>query len=508
MVKRREVFLLVLSAVLLGSSFPRVSLGWFSYFALVPLLILVETPRKSFIIGWLTGALFYSGLLWWLFFLQAEEVSFPILASGIVVLTIYLSVYVGLFTLILSLGKRWLGTVVYLLSPFVWVSLEYLRGLTLLGFPWGTLAYTQTEYPTAIQLASVGGVELVSGWLVLVNAFCVLLIKSRKSSKKSLSLLVLLILSLLLPHLWGRSQISDGADGRVRVALLQVNLDPGRVRERNYGKEITPVIEEMILRAARENPDILIMPESALPGFLSHQTEYRTFLRELSSRLGTPILTGAIRYEYARGKFEYYNSALLFRPDGEVEHYDKLHPVPFSERLPYDDVIPWIQKIQLGQGSYSPGREFKVFDLDGTSFSVLICFESIFPRLARRFVTTGANFLVNITNDSWFGRTAGPYQHAQMAVMRSVENRVPVARCANTGVSMFIDPYGRVSRVTEMFSRRLIIGDLPLIKNSTTLYRRWGEWFSTLSLIVSAILLAGGVRSSFRRRNKEKKQHS
>lgn len=495
MAKPKKDFLLILTAILLVCSFPKPSLGWLSYFALVPLLITVGTPRKSFILGWLTGVLFYSGLLWWLFFLQAEEVSFPILATGIVILIVYLSIYLGLFSLTLSLAKRYLGGLAYLFSPFIWVSFEYLRGLTSLGFPWGTLAYTQIEYPTMIQLASIGGVELISGWIVLINVLCFLLIRSLKQRKRFSLILTILIVSIIFPHLWGKRQIHDECDDRVRVALLQVNLDPERVKDRAYKEEITPIIAEMILETEAENPDLLIMPESALPGFLSRETEYKAFLKELSQKINTPILTGATRYEYSKGKFKYYNSALLFRPEGGVAHYDKLHPVPFSERLPYDDVIPWAQRVQLGQGFYSPGNEFKIFDLDGASFSVLICFESIFPRLARRFVKDGANFLVNITNDSWFGRTPGPYQHAQMAVIRSVENRVSIARCGNTGVSMLIDPYGRVSEVTEMFTRKLIIGDLPIIRDNTTLYGQWGEWFSICSLIVSAILLGGWWRS-------------
>jgi len=466
-------------------------MGWLSYFALVPLLLLIKSPRKAFVFGWITGVLFYSGLLWWLFFLQAEEASFPMLAAGIAILIAYLSIYVGLFALILSFTKRWLGSTAYLASPFLWVTFEYLRGLTLLGFPWGTLAYTQTQYPTVIQLSSLGGVGLVSGWILLVNALCVLLIQSRKSRKKLSLCLIVLAFTILVPHMWGEAQISAQVGERLRVALLQVNLDSKRVRDRSYPEEITPAIEKMILQAAEENPDLLIMPESALPGFLGHQTEYRAWLSELSARTHTPILTGAVRYEYSGGEFKYYNSAFLFRPDGVAECYDKLHPVPFSERLPYDDVLPWIRNIQLGQGRYSPGREFKVFHLDRSSFSVLICFESIFPRLARRFVKEDAHFLVNITNDSWFGDTPGPYQHAQMAVMRSVENRVPIARCGNTGISMLVDPYGRVSQVTEMFTRRVVIGDLVLMKNATTLYRRWGEWFSILSLLITAVSVLG-----------------
>lgn len=494
MVKGRELFLSILSGVLLVLSFPKVSLSWFCYFALVPLLLLVQLPRKSFILGWVTGAVFFSGLLWWLFFLQAEEVSFPVLTIGIVILILYLSIYIGFFVLILSAARRWLGNSAYLFSPFVWVALEYLRGLTSLGFPWGTLAYAQSKHPEVIQLASLGGVELVSGWIIFINALCCLLIISIRKQKKFLLLLAILIPTLLIPPLWGRSLISDEYLGHLRVALLQVNLDPERVQDRTYGEEITPIIENMILQAAKEKSDLIIMPESALPGFLSHNTEYRTFLKELSKRTNTPILTGATRYEYTGGRFKYYNSALLFTPEGGVDHYDKLHPVPFSERLPYDDVMPWLQKIQLGQGSYSPGREFKVFDLDGVAFSVLICFESIFPRLARRFVRNGADFLVNITNDSWFGETPGPYQHAEMAIIRAVENRVSVARCGNTGISMLIDPYGRVSKVTKLFTRELVIGEIPIVKYRQTIYTSLGEWFSLLSLAVCAILLGGWMR--------------
>lgn len=491
MVRVREILLSVVTAVLLALSFPKLSQGWLSYVALVPLLYVVAQPRRSFILGWLAGAVFYAALLWWVLFLQADEASAPLLATGVVVLVLYLGLYFGLFALILALARRWLGSKAYVFSPFIWVSLEYVRDATSLGFPWGTLAYSQTGYHSLIQMASLGGVGLISGWIVLINTLCFFLIRSRRLPRRSLALLALLILSVVLPGVWGSRQIPGERIRTIRVALLQVNLDPDRVADRDYPGEVMEVVEEMVVRASGEEPDLVVLPESGLPGFLGRRHEYESFLRQLSGATGIPIVTGAVRHQREDQTDRFYNSALLVESSGRMDYYDKLHPVPFSERLPYDDVIPWIQRLQMGQGFYSPGNRFQVFDLDAASFSVLICFESIFPRLARRFTESGAQFLVNITNDSWFGDSPGPYQHAEMAVLRAVENRVPVARCANTGVSMLIDPYGRVSNRTRMFVRELVIGDIPLVSDASTPYRRWGEWFSIISLAISSLLLGG-----------------
>ncbi len=491
MVRVREILLSVLTAVLLALSFPKLSQGWLCYVALVPLLYIVGRPRRSFILGWLAGVVFYAALLWWVLFLQADEASAPLLATGVAVLILYLGLYFGLFALILAFTRRWLGPKAFLFSPFIWVSLEYVRDATSIGFPWGALAYSQTGYHSLIQMASLGGVGLISGWIVLVNTLCFFLIKSRRSSRRSLVLLVLVILSIVLPAAWGMRQIPGAEMWTIRIALLQVNLDPDRVADRDYAGEIMEVVEEMVVRASTEEPDLVVLPESGLPGFLGRRGEYESFLRQLSRVTGIAIVTGAVRHQRENLVDKFYNSALFVEPSGRIDYYDKLHPVPFSERLPYDDVIPWIQRLQMGQGFYSPGNRFHVFDLDAAPFSVLICFESIFPRLARRFTESGAQFLVNITNDSWFGDSPGPYQHAEMAVLRAVENRVPVARCANTGVSMLIDPYGRVSNRTMMFKRELVIGDIPLVRDTGTAYRRWGEWFSAISLMISLLLLGG-----------------
>ena len=209
-------------------------------------------------------------------------------------------------------------------------------------------------------------------------------------------------------------------------------------------------------------------------------------------------MTGFPDYERSPDGIKYYNSAMLVSPAGGiVDEYRKMHLVPFGEMIPFEDRIAILREINFGEGDFSPGRAYRVFGIDSTKFAVAICFESIYPALVRKFVAGGARFVVNITNDEWFGASAGPYQHAQMAIMRSVECRVGLARCANTGVSMLVDPYGRVTGRTAIFERDTLIGD-AVCGNGQTPYCRWGYIIDLMLFIVpagvAALTFVPGVR--------------
>jgi len=184
---------------------------------------------------------------------------------------------------------------------------------------------------------------------------------------------------------------------------------------------------------------------------------------------------------------------------GIVRKYDKIHLVPFGERIPYDDVFPFLGKVDFGQANFGTGKERTVFHLNDDKFSVLVCFESIFPELVRSFKVEGANFFVNITNDEWFGRSAAPYQHAYMAVFRAVENRASIARCANTGISMLIDPWGRVTLKSGLFTREAPVGRIKLVSGET-FFTRHGFlllWpFVGVALAESLLALARGGRAT------------
>jgi apolipoprotein N-acyltransferase len=184
-----------------------------------------------------------------------------------------------------------------------------------------------------------------------------------------------------------------------------------------------------------------------------------------------------------------YNSALLVDGDGAVlGKYDKIHLVPFGEAIPFESVFPALRDVNFGEADFRRGDEYLVFEVDDARFSTLICFEAIFPRLVREFVDDGAQVLVNITNDVWYGRTSMPFQHAQMAVMRAIENRRSLARSANSGVSLFADPYGRVIARTAIFERGVLVEDVPIVEGKT-FYTRHGGMIAWLMLGAAAVLL-------------------
>jgi sec-independent protein translocase protein TatC len=266
--------------------------------------------------------------------------------------------------------------------------------------------------------------------------------------------------------------------------------------ERTLGR-----LEDLSRRALIDEPDavdLLVWPETAVPCHLRWRPQCRTRVQALADELGVAILTGASDYD--RDRREPLNSAFLLRPgQTQWQHYAKMHLVPFGERTPFRDRIPLLRSIDwsaltgdLGPAEFAPGKRRTVFGLPRVSFVVLVCFEAVFPDFTRRSVQQGAQLLVNITNDSWFGATAGPYQHARLVRMRAVENRTPMARCASSGISLFVDAYGHRHGATRLGEQAVSVQQLSLAA-SRTVYTRYGDWFAQTALALSLLLtlLAG-----------------
>ena len=287
----------------------------------------------------------------------------------------------------------------------------------------------------------------------------------------------------------------------VRVGLIQNNLglekwQPGGL-ERSFRS-----LKALSRLAAVEEPELIVWPETAVPCHLSGRSDCRRRVRRFVDEVQIPVLTGAPGRS-PRGEAQ--NSAYLFRgeEEPEVQSYAKMHLVPFGERTPFRDRIPLLKEIDwtaltgdLGPAEFAPGMEQTLFEHRKGPFAALICFESVFPDFVRRSVGNGAQFLVNITNDSWFGRTAGPFQHAQLAVLRAVENRIGIARCATSGVSLFVDPFGRTTQATDIFTATYSVGNVSLVRGdgSGTFYARHGDLLAQMTLVGSIILLVGTVR--------------
>lgn len=476
--------LILLSSILLSLSFHPLGLYFFAWFGLIPLLFAIDGSKlsKTFIYGIYFGFFFSLFSLFWIVFLQIEMNIKILMLFGLIVMFFYIGLYFGAGLLFARVLGMWF-------LPFIIAGLEYLKGLGELGFPWLSFGYSQARYPLIIQQASIYGVYGVSFWLVLINSALYQFLKNKKIKN-----LLLFLIFFFLPMLYGfiRLNILTPPDGqKVNIGIVQPNIDPNLkftpgMRDETFNRLIK-LSERCKGEFQNEKMDLILWPETATPIFIKNPGHYQNSVIELVNRIDTPILTGTPIYD--RKKDEIYNGAVLIEPKmGITQEYRKLHLVPFGEHIPFDRHIPLFKRIDLGGGDYSPGSDWTVFYTERINFSCLICFESIFPEISHRFVKEGAQILLNITNDGWFGKISGPQQHNDMAILRTVENGVPLLRSANTGISMVVDEYGRILKETGLFEEDIIVYSLNL-KGINTIYHKTGEPLSLVSLIIIPLLL-------------------
>ncbi|MBI2505671.1 MAG: apolipoprotein N-acyltransferase [Candidatus Latescibacteria bacterium] len=500
----------LLSGLLLALSFPchprhplalLFDASW-ACVALIPLLLALPPGsfKEGFRCGWACGFIFNLLALYWVAHTQGGGMA---VVAGTLLMAAYLALFAGLFAGCLALLlKRW-GPLAALLAPLLWTSQEYLLSLGELGFPWLLLGHSQAVYPHLIQYAAYTGVYGVSCWVVLVNALGYLVLSTGLRPGLRLGACGALILSFVIPWYYSNAVMASApTSAEVRVGLIQPDL--GMEKWGMDGLELSfSTLERLSRQAAAQQPELLIWPETALPCYVGMRAHCRERVERLVGELQIPLLTGAPDQDTTAG--ELYNAAFFFQPDQpQPQSCAKMHLVPFGERTPFKDAIPLLRDIDwaaltgdLGPAEFSPGPSRTLFAHPRAPFAVLICFESVFPDLVRRHVEGGAQLLVNITNDSWFGQTAGPYQHARLAAMRAVENHTSVARCATTGISVFIDPFGRMSQATELFTEDARVGALPIGQGST-FYTRHGDLFAQLALLVSVLCLLATARTTSR----------
>jgi apolipoprotein N-acyltransferase len=305
------------------------------------------------------------------------------------------------------------------------------------------------------------------------------------------------MLVFAFPFAWGQRVLDAAPEGSGPVvALVQGNV-AGEIKwSGQHQREILGTFLALSERAAAENPrpTLVIWPENATGSYLRRQLDQALEVVAFASRTGIPVFSGFADYDYRPdGTPLPRNAAGMFRPDGHVgETYAKRHLVPFGERMPFQWLIPGLGKLELGQAEWMPGDRPVLFESAAGPFSCLVCFEAIFPDLARDDVRRGARWLVNVTNDEWFGNGAALYQHAAMAVFRCAENRVPMARCANTGLTTVVDAYGRVTARLPVFREDVLVTPLPR-PGPPTPFTRWGDWPGLVALGVAAVLVLRGV---------------
>ncbi len=504
------------SGVLVVLAFPIYPVRPLAWVGLAPLLVaLVGEPwRRRFALGYLAGMALFLGGLYWLVETMHHFGELPVALSvlGHVLLSAFLALFVATFAALsgpLGLDRGW-G--IWGLAS-LWCALEYFRSFFLTGFPWLTLGYSQVGYLPMVQIADVTGIYGVSFVLVATSAAVALAWRAWLGAVRvPLAHLVALVLVVAGVRAYGlvRLRSVPATSEPVRIGLLQGNIPQDQKWDEAFRSHTIDVYQSLAERAAKEPLDLLVLPETAMPFYFQRGGAFSERARDLARRAGLPTLLGAPAYRLKEGTVpsagrpltaadvESLNRAYLLAADGsELAHYDKMHLVPFGEWSPF----PFLEKIVAGVGNFHPGKEHVTFAVgEHIRFAVLICYEAIFPMEARHAVAAGARFLVSITNDAWFGRLGAPYQHLEMAQVRAIESRVWLARAANTGVSTFVDPWGRRVSETGLFVDGTLSGTVTLGPVLQSFYLRYGDVFACGSGgVVLLVLVARGIGARRRR---------
>ncbi len=497
--------------------FPDFDLGFLAWVVLIPLhLALARTaqPRRAFWLGWLAGTIAFSGIMFWVTTAMHVYGKVPFAVSFLLMLL--LAIYLGLFVAVYALGWTWfvhrLPKMTFLAAPCLWVTLEWLRTYLFSGLPWALLGYSQYQWLPVIQIADITSVYGLSFLVILVNvATSELILWGLAMSTTNriplpwpsmMAAAVAMTVALLYGH-WRLHSPTPEPESRptITVGLVQANIDQAQKWDAAYRRATIDRYTRLTVQASG-GADLVIWPEAATPFLFEREKDYQLEVMDLVRSRQAPLLFGspALRY-YPNGRPYLLNSAYLLSRDGMLlGRYDKQHLVPFGEYIPlHSSLLFFLDKLVEGIGDFEAGTQATVLPLPSphtqvssspsqskATFGVVICYEVIFPNLVREFAANGADFMVTITNDAWFGKSAAAYQHFGMVVLRAVENRRAFARAANTGISGFIDQQGRILEASPIFEEAALSRRISL-ERTLTFYTRYGDVFAYACVIITGL---------------------
>ncbi|MBN2032924.1 MAG: apolipoprotein N-acyltransferase [Deltaproteobacteria bacterium] len=490
---REKLLLAVLSGFMLTASFPPGHLSLVAWVAFIPLLRSLEglSGKQALTSGFCFGLAHNLSLVYWVVFVMQHYGNLPIAASVaiLLLLAMYLALYPAVFSLLLHYPS---GSFSSFKLAGLWVFLEFVRANVLTGFPWCLVGHSQYLALPFIQIADLVGVYGISFLVLFFNAVLYRLLFHRPQKVFLPELAgAILMLGLTLAYGYHRLLETPEQRGSLKVTIVQGNIDQSIKWHPSYQAETVKIYGILSLSSNPFAPDIVIWPETAAPLFFQDGEEPALRILENIRQSGAYFIFGSPAYAKHGDSTFYYNRAYLVSPAGKVmDAYDKVHLVPFGEYVPLKRYLPFIDRLVISAGDFKPGEKLVPMSIPKARIGVLICYESIFPELARAMTRNGADILVNLTNDAWYGMTSAPYQHFSMAVFRAVENRRPLVRAANTGFSAFINTRGKITQITDLFSEAVLNREQVLEKTRMTVYTRYGDFFP-LCLAGLSLLQAG-----------------
>lgn len=486
-IKYRSVFL---SSILASLSRLDLQLGFLSFFALIPLIYFFEKDlrKKDILISAIVWASIYNIIV--LHFIALVTLPGYLLLFGL------FSFYFFILFYMIKKGSNAFPKLRFLIFATFWITFEILQNYGELRFPWFNLGYSLAEYNLLIQLAEIGGVYLISLLIIIANF---LFYQSHKKHK-FIVITLLFFLVWLLGGYFLKSRVNLRHTDKT-ATIVQGSIPQELKWDSSYRDFIIDTYADLSLQQA--NTDLIIWPESAIPGYFLRNNGLRNRINSFIQESKKPLFSGfphykANPYKEAVNRYLFYNSTSMINPDLSIEKiYHKNILVPFGERLPLLDLFPFLWKIHLGQANWEYGTESVRYILGNTHFSPLICFEIAFPQYVAKTANQNINFLINQTNDAWFKRTTGTYQHAMMTIFRAIENRTQIFRAANTGISMIVNPAGEIEKRIPLYESSTISAKIYQ-KNNLTIFNKNYRLFLGIMLIISGLILMRIIMTNFR----------
>jgi apolipoprotein N-acyltransferase len=524
----KDAGLAVFSGLMLTASFSPFDLNWIAWISLIPLVIIIEEKSSldAFKFGLIAGLSHYLTLIYWIVVVLSHygNINFVLSLATLFLLSLYLALYIAFFALILVGFKK--DRLSCFWGAGIWVALEYARAHIMTGFPWCLLGYSQYSRLPLIQISDIVGVYGISFIIVLVNlVLCNILFtlletkprhlwqgersntsepnfkphlnfptgfisnpKKRKPIGIEITLTCFLVGFILV---YGYHNLKEKADSNskgkgLKAVIVQGNIDQSLKWNRDFQEKTLAIYSTLSGKSVGFKPQIIIWPETAVPFFFQDGSYLSKEVFRVAKITNSNILFGSPAYVKDKDTILYYNRAYIISENRAFDYYDKVHLVPFGEYVPLKKYMPFVHRLVPAAGDFSAGENVKTINAPDYKIGVLICFEAIFPSISRELAAKGAKVLVNITNDAWFGHTSAPYQHMSMAVFRCVENGLPMARAANTGISAFILADGRIVHKSALFVRETLQQEIKLGQNKT-FYSQFGDFFAIIVLIITTV---------------------
>ena len=486
----------VISGFITGLTFHPLGVGFLAWGSFVPLLHVfnISNLKKNIIYGYLFGLSFNLTAFYWIGANSGADI-LTVLGSLLAAVFYLASFWAGggfLFSIVSKENQQLAGNIFF---PFIIVMIEFVRSFGPLGFPWSNLALSQSKYIYFIQFIEFTGTYGVSFIIIGFNVILYSVIQKKISVFKGISFILFTLVGLSIAGK-GRIMSLPKSNQDIKVVVVQPNVNPNTKWQNR--KKIIAFMDSLHQESIKFNPDLIIFPETALPSYLVRDNRTRNILQSTVNSSDIPLITGTIHTSFENSSRYYYNSSMLIIPQKKYELYSKIHLVPFAEY----DLLPSIfhpltkLNINIDRGNFKAGNDYRVFSHKNLLFSNLICYESSIPKISRTFVSKGAEFLVIQANDGWLGSSYGPHQHFELARLRAIENRIPIVRSANTGISGIINFDGSVKAKVKLNEEKIIFDYVSTNKNGS-FYTRYGDKFAMFSVIIILIVITFKCRKYF-----------